>query len=91
MSIKDLKQKVSWSYFAVPKEVNFFGLLSNMLHDYETDDIDELKRYMHDCGEPRRAYSIIYCCAYDVSDSCTYFGYGKTRQDALKNLYEQVK
>lgn len=91
MSIKDLKEKVSWSYFAVPKEVNFFGLLSNMLHDYETDDIDELKRYMYDCGEPRRAYSIIYCCAYDVSDNCTYFGYGKTRQDAVRNLYKQVK
>lgn len=91
MTKSELKEKVSWTYFAVPTDVDCTGWLSNMLHDYETNDIDELKRYMYDCGEPRLAYSIIYCCAYDVSDSCTYFGYGKTRQVALRDLYKQVK
>lgn len=91
MTIKDLKEKVSWTYFAVPNDIDSSSWLDNMLHDYEANDIDELKSYMYDCGDPRWAYSIIYCCAYDVSDSCTYFGYGKTRQDALRDLYKQVK
>ena len=91
MTIKDLKEKVSWTYFAVPNGIEPSAWLSNMLHDYETNDIDKLKRYMYDCGEPRRAYSIIYCCAYDVSDNCTYFGYGTTRQIALRDLYKQVR
>ena len=90
MTIKDLKEKVSWTYFAVPNGIDSSSWLDNMLHDYEVDDIDELKRYMYDCGEPRWAYSIIYCCAYDVSDNCTYFGYGKTMQDSIRDLYTQV-
>lgn len=91
MKIKDLKEKVDWTYFAVPNGIDSSSWLDNMLHDYEADDIDELKRYMYDCGEPRRAYSIIYCCAYYVSDNCTYFGYGKTMQIALRDLYKQVR
>ena len=90
MTKKELKEKVDWTYFAVPADVDWTGWLSNMLHSYEADDIRELKKYMDDCGELRWSYSIIYCCAYDVNDNCTYFGYGKTRQDAIRDLYTQV-
>ena len=91
MTKKELNEKVSWTYFAVPNGIDSSSWLDNMLHDYEADDIRELKRYMDDRGEPKWSYSIIYCCAYDVSDNCTYFGYGKTRQVALRDLYKQVK
>ena len=91
MTIKDLKENVDWTYFAVPNGIEPSAWPSNMLHDYEADDINELKKYMYDCGEPIRSYSIIYCCAYNVSDSCTSFGYGNTRQGALRDLHKQVR
>ena len=90
MTKKELKEKVDWTYFAVPTDVDCTSWLSNMLHGYEADYVRELKKYMDDCGEVRLAYSIIYCCAYDVNDNCTYFGYGKTRQDAIRDLYTQL-
>lgn len=90
MTKKELKGKVFWTYFAVPKDVCCYGWLSNMLHGYEVDDIRELKKYMDDFGEARWSYAIIYSCAYDVNDNCTYFGYGKTRKDAIDDLYTQL-
>lgn len=90
MTKKELKEKVCWTYFAVRNDVDKTDLLSNMLHCYEADDLKDLKKYMDDCGEPRWAYRIIYCCAYDVTDSCTYFGYGRTREEAIRDLYTQV-
>ena len=91
MTIKDLKEKVSWTYFAVPNDIYSSSWLANMLHDYEADDIDELKSYMYDYRCPRRAYTIIHCCAYDVSDKCTYFGYGETKEIALRDLRKRLK